>query len=177
MDRGAWQAIVHEVSESDMTEWLTLLHFITIPKKWEREIEVLFFIEECQLIHMEKMILLEDSHFGTTMEKRMATHSSILAWRIPWTEEPGGLQSMGWQRVGHNWVTFTHSLTHPYANCCLYSFGHILTKTLHACYIKSKLGNIQTGFSVMIPCVLSQMDTLFFTVFLLEAHHSVTPDC
>ena len=34
------------------------------------------------------------------LEKRMATHSSILAWRIPWTEEPGGLQSMGLQRVG-----------------------------------------------------------------------------
>ena len=36
------------------------------------------------------------------LEKGMATHSSILAWEIPWTEEPGGLQSMGLQRVGHN---------------------------------------------------------------------------
>ena len=36
------------------------------------------------------------------LEKTMATHSSILAWRIPWTEEPGGLQSMGSQRLGHN---------------------------------------------------------------------------
>ena len=36
------------------------------------------------------------------LEKGMATHSSILAWRIPWTEEPDGLQSMGWQRVRHN---------------------------------------------------------------------------
>ena len=35
------------------------------------------------------------------LEKEMATHSSILAWRIPWTEEPGGLQSMGLQRVEH----------------------------------------------------------------------------
>ena len=35
------------------------------------------------------------------LEERMATHSSILAWRIPWTEEPGGLPSMGSQRVGH----------------------------------------------------------------------------
>ena len=33
------------------------------------------------------------------LEKGMATHSSILAWKIPWTEEPDGLQSMGWQRV------------------------------------------------------------------------------
>ena len=36
------------------------------------------------------------------LEKEMATHSSILDWRIPWTEEPGGLQSMGSQRVGHD---------------------------------------------------------------------------
>ena len=35
------------------------------------------------------------------LEKRMATHSGILAWRTPWTEEPGGLQSMEPQRVGH----------------------------------------------------------------------------
>ena len=36
------------------------------------------------------------------LEKRMATHSSILVCRIPWTEEPGGLQSIGWQRAGHD---------------------------------------------------------------------------
>ena len=36
------------------------------------------------------------------LEKEMATHSSILAWKIPWTEEPGGLQSMGSQRVGYD---------------------------------------------------------------------------
>ena len=36
------------------------------------------------------------------LEKEMATHSSILSWKIPWTEEPGGLQSMGSQRAGHD---------------------------------------------------------------------------
>ena len=36
------------------------------------------------------------------LEEGMATHSSILAWRIPWTEESGGLQSMGLQRIGHD---------------------------------------------------------------------------
>ena len=40
--------------------------------------------------------------WGDPLEKEMATHSSILAWRIPWTEEPGGLQSTGSQRVGHD---------------------------------------------------------------------------
>ena len=43
------------------------------------------------------------------LEKRMGFRSSILAWRIPWTEEPGGLQSISLQRVGHDWATFTHS--------------------------------------------------------------------
>ena len=36
------------------------------------------------------------------LEKEVATHSSILAWRIPWAEDPSALQSMGWQRVGHD---------------------------------------------------------------------------
>ena len=42
---------------------------------------------------------------GYFVEKAMAPHSSTLAWKIPWTEEPGGLQSMGSQRVGHDWET------------------------------------------------------------------------
>ena len=42
------------------------------------------------------------------MEKETATLSSILAWEIPWTEEPGGLQSLGSERVGHNSATKTH---------------------------------------------------------------------
>ena len=44
------------------------------------------------------------------LEKGMAAHSNILAWRIPWTEEPGGLQSMESQRTGHDWGTKTHSI-------------------------------------------------------------------
>ena len=42
------------------------------------------------------------------LEKEVATHSSILAWKIPWTEEPGRLQSSGYQRVKHDWVTNFH---------------------------------------------------------------------
>ena len=45
-----------------------------------------------------------------SMENGMANNSSILAWRTPWTEEPGGLQSMGSERVRHNWVTNTYTL-------------------------------------------------------------------
>ena len=44
------------------------------------------------------------------LQKAMATHSSTLAWEIPWTEEPGGPRSMGLQRVRHDWATSLHSL-------------------------------------------------------------------
>ena len=46
-----------------------------------------------------------------SLQKEMGTHFSTLAWKISWTEEPGGLQSMGSQRVGHNWATNTYLLT------------------------------------------------------------------
>ena len=45
------------------------------------------------------------------LEEGMATHSSVLAWKIPWTEEPGGLQSMGLQRVGFHWSDLAAALT------------------------------------------------------------------
>ena len=54
------------------------------------------------------------------MEKEMATHSSILAWEIPWTEEPGGLQSMGLQRVGHGRET-EQIQQHTCSKCITYS--------------------------------------------------------
>ena len=46
------------------------------------------------------------------LEKEMATHVSIRAWEIPWTEDPGQIQSMGLQRVQHTWVTETHKETY-----------------------------------------------------------------
>ena len=67
MDKGAWQAGVHEVAES----WTGLNDFTFT------------------------------FHFHA-LEKEMATRSSVLAWRIPGTGEPGGLPSMGSHRVGHN---------------------------------------------------------------------------
>ena len=63
------------------------------------------------------------------LEESMATHSSILAWKIPWTEESGGLQSMGLQRVGRDWVhTRTH--THSRDNSALDSILLIKYKLL-----------------------------------------------
>ena len=54
--------------------------------------------------HLSPMLKTQVRSLGREdpLEKEMATHPSALAWKIPWTEEPGGLQSMGSQRVGHN---------------------------------------------------------------------------
>ena len=51
------------------------------------------------------------------LEKKMAIHSGILTWEIPWTEEPGALQSIGSQRVGHNSVT--EQQQHPSKDFCM----------------------------------------------------------
>ena len=50
------------------------------------------------------------------LEKEMTTHSSILAWRIPWTEKPGRLQSLGSQRARHCWTANTHTHTHTHTH-------------------------------------------------------------
>ena len=50
--------------------------------------------------------LVQSLGWEDPLEEGVAIHSSILAWRIPWTEEPGGLQSMGSQKVEHNWTNF-----------------------------------------------------------------------
>ena len=48
--------------------------------------------------------------------------SSILAWRIPWTEDPSKFQFTGWQRVRHNWVTNTHTHTHTHTHTCYVNY-------------------------------------------------------
>ena len=53
----------------------------------------------------------------------MATHSSVLAWRIPWTEEPGGLQPMGSQRVRHDWSNLAHTQTWTF--CSVQLLGRV----------------------------------------------------
>ena len=57
----------------------------------------------------------------------MATHSSILAWKIPWTEEPGGLQSMGLQRVGQDWASMHYTKNHNILGFrAVISKGHVI---------------------------------------------------
>ena len=76
--------------------------------------------------------------FTYELEKEMAPYSSILAWRIPWTEEPGRLQSMGSQRVRHNWVTNPHTTYKWYwyyvifVFACLSSPNRIISRSISA---------------------------------------------
>ena len=94
MDREAWRAVVHGVSKSQ-----TLLSNWTEPSH--------------NVIKIFKVWILT--------AKAMAPHSSTLAWKIPWTEEPGGLQSMGLQRVRHHWATELNYVYLSYLWLCLCS--------------------------------------------------------
>ena len=85
--------------------FFTELEQIILKFAWKKILSWIF--DHCQLIFQ-----VSYQHFylitflcPNIMEKAMAPHSSTLAWKIPWTEEPGGLQSMGLLRVRHDWVT------------------------------------------------------------------------
>ena len=86
MEREAWHAAVHWVAKSQtwLNDW-TELNWILASSKWKDT----FNLRRNNLI----------------LEKAMAPHSSTLAWKIPWMEEPGRLRSMGSLRVGHDWAT------------------------------------------------------------------------
>ena len=95
------------------------------------------------------------------LEKEMATHSSTLAWKIPWMEKPGCLQSMGSQRVEHNWVT---SLTHSFA--IISNTAYILSSTclLHLgtifCKMYSSGWSISLFSKLTFPLVLVRFNIL-----------------
>ena len=75
----------------------------------------------------------------------MATHSSILAWKIPWTEEPHRLQSMGLQRVGHDWETFTAAywpMPYDSENMIQFHKKHSTHLPTNAVYIHTSLINM-----------------------------------
>ena len=95
MDRGAWWSMVHRVAKSQTWQKQLSTHTHTYIFRVR--------IEECMFEH-DLILLYYYAQVAFQMEKAMATHhSSTLAWKIPWTEEPGGLQSMGLLRVGHDW--------------------------------------------------------------------------
>ena len=76
------------------------------------------------------------------LEVKMATHSSLLAWRIPWTEGPGGLQSMRSERVGHDWA-HTHSVTFS-----------VLVVVVRIFKIRS-LSNFEEGYNIVLLTIVT----------------------
>ena len=87
------------------------------------------------------------------MEQEMATHSSVLAWRIPWKGEPGGLHSMGSQRVGHDWVSkHMYLCTFCTFTCCIHA--HVLVCSGVLCEsrsLKTIEGLMGPPFTFKIP--------------------------
>ena len=75
------------------------------------------------------------------LEKGMAKHSSILAWRILWTERTGGLQSMGWQTIGYDWATktFTFSIKEAWTLTLEESSLEFLSTILSVCWLLNKV--------------------------------------
>ena len=84
-----------------------------------REAQVIWYTHIKNIMQELKVIRRKELHIHD-LEKEKATHSSILAGKIPWTEGPGGLQSMGLQRVGHDWSDWArvHTHTHTHTHTC-----------------------------------------------------------
>ena len=75
------------------------------------------------------------------LKEGMATHSSILAWRLPWTEEPGRLQSIGSQRAGHNWSNLA---------CTLYVYTEF-SRSTYACVISTHGKRLLLQMALQLP--------------------------
>ena len=106
MDRGAWWATVHRVHWVAKS-WTRLKQFnmharIHTHTHTHTHTEASLVSQIVKNLHAMKETGVQSLDWKDPLEKRMATHWSILAWRIPWTEEPGGLQSIGSKIVGHN---------------------------------------------------------------------------
>ena len=112
-DRGAWCAAVYGITKSQtwLRDWTTTMIFT-------------FYWLHSLVAQMVKNLPAKQETWVWSLsqedplEKGMAIHCSILAWRIPWIEEPGGLQSTGLQRVRHDWAT--NKLSHSYKRCSLF---------------------------------------------------------
>ena len=90
MDRKALHAAVHGVAKSQtrLSDWTELMALV---------------VKNLPATTGDVKMWIQFLGREDPLEEGMATHSSVLTWRIQWTEEPGGLQSMGSQRVGHDW--------------------------------------------------------------------------
>ena len=105
------------------------------------------------------------------LEKEMAIHSSTLAWKIPWIEEPGRLQSMGSQRVGHEWANslpIFYTVTINFYNLCMRK-----TILLKYVYIFSWFDLSVSQFSLVSQSCATLCDTMYFSTPGFPVHHQL----
>ena len=123
-DRKAWHAAFPGVTKLDTTEWLNnnnkkIPLYLCTATSLSIHLSMDIFVRLLHVLAIVNSAAMDIVFFTygflrVYAEKAMATHSSVLAWKIPWTEEPGRLQPMGSQRVAHDWATslslftFTH---------------------------------------------------------------------
>ena len=110
------------------TIWLTCLDFTPTPstkvcktcKSQREDVKVTHSLVAQMVKHLSTMRETWVRSLGREdpLEKEMAIHSSTTAWKIPWTEEPGRLQSMGSQRVGHDWTISLFTFRHGHEDNC-----------------------------------------------------------
>ena len=115
------------------------------------------------------------------MEKAMAPHSSTLAWRVPWTEEPGGLQSMGSLRIGHDWATsrslftFTHWRRKWQPTPVLlpgkcHGWRSLVQATVHG--IAKRLSDFTFTFIRCSPVYSRSSDSVYFiSIFIFQGNY------
>ena len=106
MDAGAWWAAVYGVPNPGMEPVTPALAggFFTLAPPGKKPCSINTSLVAQMVKHLPTMWETWVQSLGREdlLEKEMATHSSVFAWKIPWTEEPGSLQSMGSQGVGHD---------------------------------------------------------------------------
>ena len=88
------------------TNRIPILHILSSPKWCPQASQT----QTVKNLHAMQETWVQSLGWEDPLEEGMATHSSTLAWEIPWTEEPGGLQTTGLPRVGHDWATNTHTM-------------------------------------------------------------------
>ena len=110
----------------------TGLWYFFLQHLWETNTRVSLVAQTVNLPAMRE-IWVQSLGWEDFLEKGMANHSSIFAWRIPWTEKPGRLQSMGSQRVRHDWATNAFMFTFKPHHTCIYSYQ--LNLTLIMCFL------------------------------------------
>ena len=97
-----WSLVPLPFSKSNLNIWKFMVHVLLKPGLENFEHFFASMWDECNCVVVWTFFVIA---FLWDSEKAMAPHSSTLAWKIPWEEEPGRLQSMGSLRVGHDWAT------------------------------------------------------------------------